>query len=357
MKIGVPKEIKTLEGRVGLIPEACASLVQQGHEVLIQSRSGELSGYPDQLYKQAGVSVVPDAETLYHQAELIVKVKEPLAGDLQYLKSHHRLFCYLHLAANRELANKLCDIGLTALAFETVSDQFGALPLLTPMSEIAGKLAIQIGTHLLHQPQGGRGVMLGGLPFTERGHVVILGAGQAGGAAARLASAMGADVTVFDKQRAPLDKLYKTAPNITTLYAYEHSIAELLSRADLVIGAVLLPGLHAPRVVTETMVQGMPKGSVIVDISVDQGGCVETIKPTDYSNPSYRKHEVIHFGVTNMPGAVPRTSSQALSAVITPYVHRLSDAGWENHQDLQQGINIRNGKVDNPLIKQALGLN
>lgn len=357
MKIGVPKEIKVLEGRVGLIPEACASLVQQGYEVLIQSQAGELSGYSDQAYIQAGVAIMPDAESLYHQAELIVKVKEPVAGDLQYLKSHHRLFCYLHLAANVELAKKLCDIGLTAVAFETVTDNFGALPLLTPMSEIAGKLAVQIGTHLLHQPQGGRGVMLGGLPFTERGHVVILGAGQAGGAAARLASAMGAEVTVFDKQRTALDKLYKTATNITTLYAYEHSIADVLTRADLVIGAVLLPGLHAPRVVTENMVQAMPTGSVIVDISVDQGGCVETIRPTDYSHPSYRKHDVIHFAVTNMPGAVPRTASQALSAAITPYVHRLCETGWEKHQDLQDGINIRNGNVDNPLIKQALGLN
>lgn len=357
MKIGVPKEIKTLEGRVGLIPEACASLVQKGHEVFIQTMAGELSGYSDQAYIQAGAGLVPDAEALYDQAELIVKVKEPLAGDLRYLKPHHCLFCYLHLAANVDLANRLCDIGLTAVAFETVTDSFGALPLLTPMSEIAGKLAIQIGTHLLHQPQGGRGLMLGGLPFTERGQVVILGAGQAGGAAARLASAMGADVTVFDKQRAPLDKLYKTASNITTLYAYEHSIADALTRADLVIGAVLLPGLHAPRVVTETMVQAMPTGSVIVDISVDQGGCIETIKPTDYSNPTYRKHDVLHFGVTNMPGAVPRTSSQALSAAISPYVHRLCEAGWENYRDLQDGINIRNGKVDSPLIKQALGLN
>ncbi|MFW2373434.1 MAG: alanine dehydrogenase [Gammaproteobacteria bacterium] len=357
MKIGVPKEIKTLEGRVGLIPEACASLVQQGHEVLLQSRAGDLSGYSDQDYQQAGVLIVPDAETLYEQAELIVKVKEPLAGDLQYLKPHHRLFCYLHLAANIELAIKLCDIGLTAVAFETVTDRSGALPLLTPMSEIAGKLAVQIGSHLLHQPQGGRGVMLGGLPFTERGQVVILGAGQAGAAAARLAGAMGAEVTVFDRQREPLERLLKTASNITTRYAYEHSIAEVLMNADLVIGAVLLPGLHAPRIVTEAMVQEMPTGSVIVDISVDQGGCVETIRPTDYSQPTYRKHDVIHFGVTNMPGAVPRTASQALSAAITPYVQRLCEAGWENQQDLQDGINIRNGKVDNPLIKRALGLN
>lgn len=357
MKIGVPKEIKTLEGRVGLIPEACASLVQQGHEVLLQSLAGELSGYSDQAYSQAGVDIVPDAETLYGQAELIVKVKEPVAGDLQYLKSHHRLFCYLHLAANIELAQKLCEIGLTAVAFETVTDRFGALPLLTPMSEIAGKLAVQIGAHLLHQPQGGRGVMLGGLPFTERGHVVILGAGQAGGAAARLASAMGAEVTVFDRQRKPLDSLLKSASNITTRYAYEHSITEVLVNADLVIGAVLLPGLHAPRIVTDAMVQAMPVGSVIVDISVDQGGCVETIRPTDYSDPTYRTHDVIHFGVTNMPGAVPRTASQALSAAITPYVHTLCEVGWDSHQDLQDGINIRDGKVDNRLIKQALGLN
>jgi alanine dehydrogenase len=354
MKIAIPKEIKTLEGRVGLIPSYCADLVQMGHEVFIQSGAGQLSGYEDSDYQQAGVQILADAESLYEQGELIVKVKEPVSGDLALLKSHHLLFCYLHLAANVKLTQKLCEIGLTAVAFETVTDSLGQLPLLAPMSEIAGRLATQIGTHLLHQPQGGRGVLLGGLPITDKGHVVILGAGHAGSAAALLASCMGANVTVFDKNDQRIDVMTQAAENITGLYAEPEVIAKTLIEADLVIGAVLLPGAHAPRVVTDTMVKSMPSGSVIIDISVDQGGCFETIRPTDYQNPTYTKFDVIHFGVTNMPGAVPRTASQALSAVISPYVQRLCEADWDKADDLKEGINIRAGKIVNPAVKQAL---
>lgn len=354
MKIGVPKEIKTLEGRVGLIPAACADLIKQGHEVWVQAGAGLLSGYSDDDYRQQGVHIASDAADVYLEAQLIVKVKEPLAGDLQYLQKHHLLFCYLHLAANAALAQKLCQVGLTAVAFETVTDHHGHLPLLAPMSDIAGRLSVQIGTHLLHSPQGGRGLMLGGMALAERGRVVVLGAGRAGGAAARLASDLGARVTVFDKNPVRLEALHGYSHNISALYAYHHSIAEALSKADLLIGAVLLPGLHAPRIVTEDMVKAMKPGSVVIDISVDQGGCVETIHATDYASPTYVKHGVVHFGVTNMPGAVPRTSSQALSAVITPYVQRLATPGWALETDLQHGINIRDGKIDNPLIEQAL---
>lgn len=354
MKIGVPREIKTLEGRVALIPAACVDLLKQGHEVYVQAGAGLHSGYSDTDYEALGVKILPDAAGLYKQAELIVKVKEPVAGDLPYLRRDHLLFCYLHLAANKDLAKKLCAIGLTAVAFETVTDAQGNLPLLAPMSDIAGKLAVQIGAHLLHGPQGGRGVMLGGMSLTERGRVVVLGAGRAGSAAARLASDMGARVSVFDKNPARLEALHAYAPNVATLYAYHNSIAEAVARADILIGAVLLPGLHAPRIVTEDMVKSMQPGSVIIDISVDQGGCVETIRATDYSAPVYVMHDVLHFGVTNMPGAVPRTSSQALSAVITPYVQRLAKPGWALDKDLQDGINIRDGKIDNPLIEQAL---
>jgi alanine dehydrogenase len=354
MKIGVPKEIKTLEGRVGLIPAACADLIKQGHEVWVQAGAGWLSGYSDDDYRQQGVHIAADAADVYHEAQLIVKVKEPLAGDLRYLQKHHLLFCYLHLAANAALAQKLCQIGLTAVAFETVTDHHGHLPLLAPMSDIAGRLSVQIGTQLLHSPQGGRGLMLGGMALAERGRVVVLGAGRAGGAAARLASDLGARVTVFDKNPARLEVLHGYSHNIAALYAYHHSIAEAVSKADLLIGAVLLPGLHAPRIVTEAMVKAMKPGSVVIDISVDQGGCVETIHATDYASPTYVQHGVVHFGVTNMPGAVPRTSSQALSAVITPYVQRLATPGWALEADLQHGINIRDGKIDNPLIEQAL---
>ncbi len=354
MKIAIPKEIKTLEGRVGLIPAACAELINAGHEVYIQAGAGLLSGYSDEEYRKIGVNVLASAVEVYATGRLIVKVKEPVAGDLSLLRPEHTLFCFLHLAAEKALAERLCDIGCTAVAFETVTDAQGRLPLLTPMSEIAGRLASQIGTHLLQQPQGGRGVLLGGLPLTERGKVVVLGAGRAGSAAALMASAMGAEVTVFDKNRDRLEEMHRAANNISALYAYENNIAHAVAEADLVVGAVLLPGLHAPRMVTTDMVKAMNPGSVIVDISIDQGGCVETMHPTTYADPTYVEHGVTHFGVTNMPGAVPRTSSQALSAVITPYVHRLTQSGWDQAEDLRNGINIRNGKIDNPWIAKAL---
>jgi alanine dehydrogenase len=354
MNIGIPTEIKPLEGRVGLVPSCCSTCIQQGHQVYLQSGAGELSGYQDSDYQHVGVKIVANAVELYGKAELIVKVKEPVEGDLALLESRHLLFCYLHLAANRKLAQALCDTGLTAVAFETVTDEQGRLPLLAPMSEIAGRLSVQIGTHLLHQPQGGRGVLLGGLELTDKGEVVVLGAGQAGSAAAALASCIGANVTIFDKNPQRIEAMTQSAANITGKYADPDTIAEVVSRADLLVGAVLLPGQHAPRVVTEEMVKSMPAGSVIIDISVDQGGCIETIRPTDYRNPTYVEHGVLHFGVTNMPGAVPRTASQALSAVITPYILRICNENWQLDSDLKQGINVRDGKIDNPVVEHAL---
>jgi len=354
MNIGIPVEIKPLEGRVGLIPSDCAKCSQQGHKIYLQSGAGKLSGYSDRDYQHVGVAIVASAAELYGAAELIIKVKEPVEGDLALLESRHLLFCYLHLAANKKLARALCDTGLTAVAFEMVTDKQGELPLLAPMSEIAGRLSIQIGTHLLHQPQGGRGILLGGLELTDKGEVVVLGAGQAGSAAAYLASCVGANVTVFDKNPQRIEAMNQLAVSITGKYADQDAIAEAVSRADLVVGAVLLPGQHAPRVVTESMVKSMPAGSVIIDISVDQGGCIETIRPTDYRNPTYVVHDILHFGVTNMPGAVPRTASQALSAVITPYVLRLCGKNWQQDNDLRQGINVRDGKIDNAVVEQAL---
>ncbi len=354
MKIGIPKESKTLEGRVALVPEACAALLRQGNEVFLQRSAGELSGYKDEEYAAHGVQLCESGEALYAACELVVKVKEPVAQDLKYLRPDHTLFCYLHLAASVELTQQLCDIGLTAIAFETVTDAAGRLPLLKPMSEIAGTLAVQIGTHLLHQPQGGKGLMLGGLAMTDPGHVVVLGAGAAGGAAASRAAAIGANVTLIDRDIARAEALAANYPNITPQASSEISIAQAVNSADLLVGAVLLPGLHAPRLVTESQVKCMQPGSVIIDISVDQGGCIETIRPTDYSQPTYRLHDVLHFGVTNMPGAVPRTASQALSSVILPYVQSLCDAGWDKNPHLQDGINVRAGKIDNPLIEQAM---
>ena len=354
MKIGVPKEIKVLEGRVALIPEACGGFVKQGFEVFIEASAGELSGYSDDEYLACGVVVVPGAAQLYASAQLIVKVKEPLEDDLQYLRKHHMLFCYLHLAANRPLADRLCEIGLTALAFETVTDESGHLPLLKPMSEIAGTLATQIGTYLLQQPQGGKGLMLGGLSATESGKVVILGAGVAGSAAALQAAACGAQVTVIDRDESRFAVLCEANVNIEGVVSSAINIAWEVKSADLLIGAVLLPGLQTPRLVSEAQVKSMQAGSVIIDISVDQGGCIETIRPTNYLNPTYFKHDVLHFGVTNMPGAVPRTASQALSAVISPYLQCLCEDGWQQHKSLQNGINVRKGKIDNPLIAAAL---
>ena len=354
MKIGIPREKKVLEGRVALIPSACGALLRQGNEVFLETGAGVLSGYSDEEYRAQGVKLVKDAAELYGVAELIVKVKEPIEADLQYLRAEHTLFCYLHLAASLSLTRRLCDIGLTAIAFETVTDEQGQLPLLKPMSQIAGTLAVQIGTHLLHQPQGGMGLMLGGLAMTDPGHVVVLGAGVAGSASVRQAAAGGAQVTVIDRDALRYEALCREFSNVTGALSSDIRIAQAVNQADLLIGAVLLPGLHAPRLVTESQVKCMKPGSVIIDISVDQGGCIETVRPTDYRQPTYKLHNVLHFGVTNMPGAVPRTASQALSAVILPYVQRLCESGWEQNPGLQSGINVRRGKVDNPLIQQAI---
>ncbi len=354
MKIGIPKENKVLEGRVALTPAACASLVRQGHEVFIEASAGELSGYKDEEYTAHGVVLCEHAEALYREAKLIVKVKEPIEIDLQYLRSHHVLFCFLHLAAAPELTQKLCDIGLTAVAFETVTDEHGRLPLLKPMSQIAGTLSAQIGAYLLHQPQGGKGLMLGGLPMTDPGHVVVLGAGVAGSAAARKAAALGANVTVIDRDASRYKELCREYSNIQGELSSDITIAQAVNAADLLVGAVLLPGLHAPRLVSESQIKCMQPGSVVIDISVDQGGCIETIHPTDYSAPTYVKHGVLHFGVTNMPGAVPRTASQALSAAILPYVQCLCEDDWQQNVHLKDGINVRDGHIDNELIEQAM---
>ena len=352
MKIGVPREIKIAEGRVGLIPEACRELVHAGHEVAVEQGAGQLSGYTDDDYRVAGVCILPDAAALYGDAELVVKVKEPVAGDLQHLRGDHLLFCFLHLAADSELTRQLCEIGLTAVAFETVTDASGGLPLLAPMSDIAGRLSVQIGANLLHQHQGGRGVLMGGMAMTERGHVVVLGAGHAGGAAARMAADMGARVTVFDKNAERLRAMHRSAANIEARYAHQLAIDSAIREADLLVGAVLLPGAHAPRLVSREQVQGMLPGSVIVDIAVDQGGCIETIHPTHYLEPTYIEHGVVHFGVTNMPGAVPRTASQALSAVITPYVQKLTAADWRDDPGLADGVNVAQGDVVLAAIRQ-----
>jgi alanine dehydrogenase len=350
MRIGVPRETKTLEGRVALVPAACADLVRRGHEVWLEASAGIKSGFTDEMYTKVGVKIAPDAAALYEKGQLIVKVKEPIAGDLAHLRKDHLLFCYLHLAPEPELTKKLLAIGLTGVAFETVELDNGDLPLLAPMSIIAGRIAVQIGTHLLHQPAGGKGKLLGGLPSTERGKVVVLGAGAAGGNSAQLAAAGGANVVVFEKRQDRMAQMMMLGSNVTTLYPYEETVARELRDADLVIGAVLVTGAKAPHVISRQMVSAMEPGSVIVDISVDQGGCVETTKPTTYKDPTYVVDGVTHFAVTNMPGAVPQTSSHAICAAILPFVSKLASGNWRDNEPLARGINVEGGKLVHPAL-------
>lgn len=349
MKIGIPMEIKPMEARIALVPGAVAELVQAGHPVFVQAGAGVLSGYPDSEYLRAGAILSDGAEALFAQAELIVKVKEPVEGDLALLESRHLLFCYLHLAPNPTLAQRLCNIGLTGIAFETVAEN-GALPLLAPMSEIAGRVAVQAGVHYLHGSMGGKGILLGGVPGAENGNVVVIGAGVAGRNAAKMAAAFGAHVTAFDRSPDALRAVEALSSNITGLFAYQDSIAEEMTRADLVIGAVLIPGAKAPRLVTRDMVKGMPAGGFIADISIDQGGCIETMRATDYRNPVYLEEGIWHMGVTNMPGAVPRTASQALCGAILPYVKKLASGEWKSVPSLAQGVNVAGGKIVHPAL-------
>ncbi len=354
MQIGIPREIKPLEGRVALSPEACGDLVEAGHNVFVEQKAGILSGFSDQAYQAVGATITSSPEETYGKGQLIVKVKEPVSADLALLQKNHLLFCFLHLAANPQLARSLLDIGLTGIAFETVETDDHVLPLLAPMSDIAGRLATQIGSNLLHQPAGGKGLLLGGLPGTERGRVVIIGAGNAGGNAAVMAAAMGAEVTVFDLGRERLADMRRLGNNVTALYPYQDTVRQAVAGADLLIGAVLTTGKRSPHVVTRNMVASMTAGSVIVDISVDQGGCIETTRPTTYEAPTYLEEGVVHFTVTNIPGAVPRSASQALSAVVLPYIHKLTDPGWKISAELQRGINVEAGQLTHPALKESL---
>jgi alanine dehydrogenase len=350
MRIGIPRELKPLEGRVGLIPAACGELVRKGHEVMVEASAGLKSGYSDEQFRALGVKLIDNADELFERSEMIVKVKEPIAADLDRLRKEHLLFCYLHLAAEPALTERLKKIGLTAVAFETVEDEKGRLPLLAPMSDIAGRISIQVATHLLHQPEGGKGILLGGVPAARRGKVVVIGCGVAGGNAAQLAAGMGAEVVVFDKDPDKLVWARSFGANVTALYPHTDDVIEAVKTADIVVGAVLVTGARAPHVLTKEAVKQMQPGSVVVDISVDQGGCVETTRPTTYDDPTYQWEGVTHFTVTNMPGAVPRTASQALSAAIAPYVGRLADGEWRDYPPLLKGINVEAGKLVHPAL-------
>jgi len=350
MRIGIPKEIKPQERRVALLPEAAGELVLSGHEVMVQVGAGMGSGYADAEYAAAGVRLVPDAADLFRDAELVLKVKEPVGPELELLRRDHLLFSFLHLAALPDLTSRLLAIGLTAIGFETVADR-GGLPLLAPMSDIAGRIAVQVGAHLLHATQGGKGRLLGGLPSVGRGRVVVLGAGNAGGNAARMAAAFGAEVRVLDRDPQRLAGLHHAAPNITALYSSHAAIEREVRQADLLVGSVLIPGARAPHLVSRELVAAMQPGSVIVDISVDQGGCIETTRPTDYDAPTFVEEGVVHFGVTNMPGAVPRSASAALSAALLPYVVQLAAGDWQSRPALAGGVNVAAGEIVHPALR------
>lgn len=355
MRIGVPKEIKPQEGRVALIPPAAGEVVKAGHEVILQSGAGEGAGYGDEEYRKIGARIVPDAKSLYGEAQMVLKVKEPLEAEYPLLRPDHTLFSYLHLAADPRLTRALRDIGLTAVAFETVEVD-GRLPLLAPMSDIAGRIAIHIGATLLHSYNGGRGALLGGLASSERGRVVILGAGVAGGSAAAVAAALGAQVTVFARHRETLERMHALGPNVTALPSYAELVEQAVLETDLLIGAVLIPGAKAPKLVSAEQVRRMKPGSAIIDISVDQGGCIETTRPTTYEHPTYLYEGVVHFGVTNMPGAVPRTASQALSTALTPFVLRLASvgaAGVASDPVLAGGLNVAGGRIVHPRVAES----
>ena len=351
MRIGVPSETKTLEGRVALIPEAAGDLVKRGHEVWVQSGAGVKSGFSDDMYSSLGVNIAKDAAELYEKSTLIVKVKEPIEGDLALLRKDHVLFCYLHLAPLPELTKRLLDIGLLGIAFETVELEDGTLPLLAPMSIIAGKIATQVGTHLLHQPEGGKGKLLGGLPFTERGKVVVFGAGSSGRAAAELAAAGGSNVVVFEMRADRAAQMMDIADNVTVLYPYHDLVKREVANADLVVGAVLVTGAVAPKVLTRDMIAGMQAGSVLVDIAIDQGGCFETSRPTSWKDPTFVGEGVTHFCVTNMPDAVPQTSSQAICAAILPYVVKIASGNWRDNAELVKGINVEGGQIVHPALQ------
>jgi alanine dehydrogenase len=360
MRVGVPKEIKSQESRVGLTPAGAKILTTGGHEVLIERSAGEGSGILDDEYRRAGAVIVDAREEIWARADMIVKVKEPIAPEFHLMREGQLLFTYLHLAAAQELGAVLIERGVSGVAYETIETGRGELPLLTPMSAVAGRMAVQAGATALESARGGKGILLGGVPGVKRGHVTVIGGGIVGANAVRIAIGLGAHVSVLDinqKTLAYLDDIY--AGRIETLYSDPHTIEESVAKADLVIGAVLVAGARAPRLVTEAMVAQMEPGSVIVDVSVDQGGCVETSRPTTHENPTYRVHNVIHYCVSNMPGAVPRTSTFALTNATIPYVKRLADQGLEAAaQDpaIVKGINTYRGTVPHPAVAEALGV-
>ncbi len=358
MKIGVPKEIKDHEYRVGVTPAGAKALIDAGHEVRVEARAGDAIGFHDDMYQAVGARIVPGPKEVY-QCPLVIKVKEPQAGEFALMHEGQLLFTYLHLAPDPEQTRRLLERKVIGIAYETVTDQNGRLPLLVPMSEVAGRIAVQAGAAGLQMINGGRGVLLGGVPGVPRGKVVIIGGGVVGTEAAKMALGLGADVTILDNNLArlrQLDDLF--GPGLKTRFSEAHALEELLLEADLVVGAVLLPGHAAPKLVSRELVRNMRKGAVIVDVAIDQGGCVETSRPTSHSDPMYIEEEVVHYCVTNMPGACARTATMALTNATLPYALQLAgqgEAALRQNPGLLAGLNVYKGRVTNRAVAEDLG--
>lgn len=359
--VGVPKETKAHEYRVGLVPDSVRELTRRGHAVLVETQAGSGIGCTDDEYVNSGATIVRDAGSVFTQADLIVKVKEPNAAEIARLRRNQVLFTYLHLAADKQQAEGLVNSGAVCIAYETVSGDRERLPLLSPMSEVAGRMAVQVGAHYLEKHQGGRGVLLSGVPGVLRASVLIVGGGVAGTNAAAVALGMGAEVTVIDlslTRLRELEVMYGHA--IQTLCATDTTIADVAKRADLLIGAALIPGARAPRLLSSAAVRDMNPGSVIVDVSIDQGGCFDTSRPTTHSSPVYVSEGVIHYCVTNMPGAVPRTSAFALNNATLPHVLALANKGWRealiSDLHLLEGLNVCEGQITHPAVANDLGM-
>ncbi len=361
MIVGVPREVKSDEYRVALIPVGAEELRRAGHRVLVQSGAGLGSGIADDRYAASGAEIVPDAATIWKEADLIVKVKEPMADEWPLMQANQTVFTYFHFAADERLTRAVMTSGVTAVAYETIKDAKGALPLLTPMSEVAGRMSIQEGAKYLERPQQGRGILLSGVPGVAPANVVVLGGGVVGANAAKIAAGMGANVFILDIN---LDRLRYLddvmPPNVTTLFSDRHTILDCIARADLVIGAVLIPGARTPMLVRREDLSKMPPRAVIIDVAIDQGGCIETSRPTTHANPTYIVDDVVHYCVTNMPGAVGRTSTYALTNVTLPYALQLANKGVERaareNPGLAAGVNVKAGQVTNKAVADTFGL-
>jgi alanine dehydrogenase len=361
MIIGVPKEVKDNEARVAVVPAGVKALTESGHKVIVQTNAGELSSMPDSEYVSAGATIAATAEEVWKQAEMIVKVKEPIAQEVPFFRPGLVLFTYLHLAPIPDLTNSLLKAQVTGIAYETVTDTRGTLPLLTPMSEVAGRMSVQVGASYLEHFNGGRGILLGGIPGVPPAKVVIIGGGVVGINAAKMALGLGAETTILDlnlNRLRELDDIFNG--HLRTLASNSYNIARATEQADLVIGGVLIPGAAAPKLVTRAMVSHMKKGAVIVDVAIDQGGCIETAKPTTHSNPSYKVDGVVHYCVTNMPGAVPHTSTLGLTNATFPYLMKLANDGAEaalrSDAGLLEGLNTYKGKLTYKAVADSQGV-